>query len=351
MERFDLSKDWVLLLPTDIPHVKKASEDLSRCLGLLLGREANKGPIILEPSSPLVCDEQAHVHLASDGEGPEHRGYSWRVGTDRVEIRGESGRGLCNGIYSFLGALGFSWPSPGEERIPQSKGSLAQTRIHDSSHPGGFHPPGDPALVPPLGKLRRYLPAGKKELRKIVSQGEVFFFWAARQGWDALVLPLAACLSLGRRKIEQLKKAAGEFGISCEAGGHELSLLVPKRNFLFHGDFFRMEEGRRKKDHHFCPTSLGVISLIKKRGEQVLKKAGELGVYHFWPDRGAEKIWCSCPACRAFSPLEQYRMALNAAADVLTGVYPRARLSCPEEEGECNIGMRKNMFRMERPSL
>ncbi|MDR1575636.1 MAG: hypothetical protein LBS37_06485, partial [Treponema sp.] len=70
-------------------------------------------------------------------------------------------------------------------------------------------------------------------------------------------------------------------------------------------------------------------------------------VFHLWPDQGHEKTWCACPDCRAFSPLEQNRIAVNSAADVLADLDPRARLSYLEDPLETSAGrpaLRDNTF-------
>jgi hypothetical protein len=101
-----------------------------------------------------------------------------------------------------------------------------------------------------------------------------------------------------------------------------------------------MEEGRRVKQYNFCPTNPGTISLLKREAAAAFKKGTRteesVRTWHLWPDRGHEKTWCSCPACRAFTPEEQNRIAVNAAADVLAEIDPGARLSCFPENIEEN---------------
>jgi hypothetical protein len=154
---------------------------------------------------------------------------------------------------------------------------------------------------------------------------------------------------LSRRKLMRLEKFAGEYGIALEAGGRDLSYLVPRKTFFFHRDYFRMEDGKRKKDHHFCPTNPGVIRLIGKEAEKLFRAASEAKVFHLWPDYGAETAWCSCPTCRAFTKQEQNRIGVNAAADVLAILNPDALITFFEKSDEDEkIPMRKNTYKMER---
>ena len=133
-----------------------------------------------------------------------------------------------------------------------------------------------------------------------------------------------------------------------------MSALVPRKYFILHRDFFRMEDGKRKKDHHFCPTNPGTIALAGREGEKLFRAAGDIKTFHLWPDEGAETAWCSCPTCRAFSVQEQNRIAVNTAADVLAKTNPGAIISflennSHEKHGEDrettgSIQMRKNTF-------
>ena len=348
MSTFDVSKEWIILLPSDAVNAKKAADDLARYIGLLTYLNKNS-----PPKPPAIIDTQtsspsgALIVLSSENNGPEHNGFSWRAGTEQIEIHGESSRGLCNGIYSFLAALGFSWPAPGKETLPQTgtdqsqKFPLSTNKTHEPSGYKGSNPAAAP--------LRRFIPAGKKALNSILKNVEASAAWAARKRYDAIVFPLAAFLSgMTMRKIKQLSQTAGEYGVYLEAGGRDLSSLVPRKYFLLHRDFFRMEQGRRKKAHHFCPTNPGTIRIINKKGTKAFQAAEGIKVFHLWPDKGAENTWCSCPTCRAFTPSEQNRIAVNAAADVLSALNPDASITYFERAGEeGNIPLRKNLFKME----
>lgn len=368
MPEFDVSKKWAILVPPDATCINKAAGDLSRYLGLLAHRRGAPKPAAASPAeaAPLVVDgtgdaPQCPIIVLNDGGGDsEKNGFSWRAGDERVEIFGESGRGLCNGIYSFLSALGISWPFPGQEMLPSPVAAVPVGANHDPVNVN----PGLPLIYglannrayessrnKEVGSsLRRFFPAGKKTVKYILRNAEAFAAWAARRRYDAVIIPLSAFSSeKSRKKIRLFGKFAGEYGIALEAGGRELSSLVPRKNYFLHRDYFRMAEGKRKREHHFCPTNPGSIKLVGREAEKIFRSAGEAKIFHLWPDRGAETIWCSCPSCRAFSPQEQNRIAVNTAADVLAPINPSARISFYEQSDEgVNIPLRKNLTRMER---
>jgi len=355
MANFDASKEWVILIPPDTTHISKAVEDLSRYIGLLSGLNGlslSKQPAVVPVTATTAKPTPggAVIVLTSKGGEPMRNGFSWKAGPSKVEIDGESGRGLCNGIYSFLAALGISWPAPGQEILPSSDGNSGSAScfpltVDKSCEPSGFED-SDSAFVP----LRRFIPASKETINRILKKSGIFAAWAARRRYDALVLPLTVFASGSTgRKIKELYQFAGEYGIALEAGGRDFSSLVPGKFFFFHKDYFRMLEGKRVKGHHFCPTNPGTIRLISNEAGRLFLAARGIDVFHLWPDKGAETTWCSCPTCRAFTPAEQNRIAVNTAADVLASLKPGAIITYFEKDGEeGNIPMRKNLVRMAR---
>ena len=349
---FFAAKEWYILVPpetpTEVPIAEKCAGDLSRCIGLLSvinGDSAAKPPKIAIATNLDASEKCALIILNSEDSGPERNGFEWRAGPERVEIFGESKRGLCNGVYSFLAALGLSWPSPGQEKLPTKGFPPTSTASSEPSHFEGENPAAAP--------WRRFVPAGKSEIKKSLKNSENFAAWAARNRYDALIFPLWTFASgKTRHKLMRLKELAGAYGITIEAGGHDLSSLVPRKHFVFHRDFFRMEDGKRKKEHHFCPTNPGAIALIGREAEKLFRAAGETKTFHLWPDKGSETAWCSCPTCRAFSVQELNRIAVNTAADVLAKISPGAFISFPEKSGEGgeppgNITLRKNTLIVE----
>jgi len=183
---------------------------------------------------------------------------------------------------------------------------------------------------------------GAKERLNIVK-------FAVENGCDTLVFSLDDGLfKSGNRNLKYLKLAK-QHSLFIEAGGCDFSLLLPRRLFLFNRDLFRMEEGRRKADHHFCPTNPKTTAAVKERARVLFARAmREMTVprvFHLLPDKENENSWCACPACRAFTPAEQNIIAVNTAADALSKLDPDALIiyhdygTEPEAEG---ITARKN---------
>ena len=120
------------------------------------------------------------------------------------------------------------------------------------------------------------------------------------------------------------------YSLDIEAGGRDLSVLLPRNLFNSDRELFRMEYGNRKKDHHFCPTNPKTTAIIAQRSYNlfgaILHMVSEPRIFHILPDKDFENTWCACPACRAFSPVEQYLIAANTAADALAKLDSKAKL-------------------------
>ena len=342
---FNASKEWVIYVQPEIPGIKKAVDDLVRYISLLSASDGGAFPKVCNPmgvSGSASAVNYPVITLYSEDQDSYRNGFCWRAASERIEIFGESGRGLRNGIYSFLESLGISWPCPGQEKIPVQNGKLrlfplAVNNVNKASH----HIKKEHTAFP----LRRFIPADKESVMYILKKADDFIVWAARQRYDAVIFPFRVFKSKRiAKKISELKKTAGEYSINIEAGGHELTSLLPRKYFFLHPDYFRMESGRRIRARHFCPTSHAAIGIIAKTCGKLFRKV-DSDVFHLWPDRGAETVWCSCPSCRAFLPAEQNRIGVAAAADVLAGIKPNAYITFFEKADEDgNVPLRKNLF-------
>jgi hypothetical protein len=351
MIKFDTTRNWTILIPPGLAAAQSAGADLGRVLGLL---RTHSGSSMKEPAlqdASATIDSSVPVIVLNSEQKAAANGFSWRLGIDRIEIYGASERGLCNGVYDFLAALSVTWPKPGEEILPA---------------PNPNHPPEYPlksasayqGTVKEPGKLRRLVITRETPLNR----WEDSLVWAVRNRLDAVVLPLvekapffAGLTGKYRRVRENLLNLAKQYALPVEIGGWDLSFLVSRRYFITKKDIFRMEEGKRFRNHNFCPTNPDTIALIKAEARQRFSKYPDTLIFHLWPDRNAEQIWCSCPSCRAFSREEQNRIAVNTAAAILAEINPEAQLSYyenyenaedPDSGNPSEVGPRPNMFRL-----
>ena len=350
MIKFDVTRNWAVLVPPGLTAAQLAGADLRRILALLRAQAGSdlKEPPIWDSSAPI--DSSVPVIVLNGEPNSAANGFSWRFGIDRIEIYGASERGLCNGVYDFLAALGVNWPKPGEEILPKPHCPAEYPLRAASAYQG---------TVKESDKWRRLVITGATPF----SRWEDFLIWAVRNRIDALVLPFAKKLSFlagltGKygRVRENLLNLAKQYALPVEIGGRELDHLVPgrhffTRHFFTRKDIFRMEGGKRVRDHNFCPTNPDTIALLKTEARRLFGEYPDTLIFHLWPERNAEHLWCSCPSCRAFSREEQNRIAVNTAADVLAEINPGAKISYYENTGESGANPnevipRPNMFKL-----
>jgi len=166
--------------------------------------------------------------------------------------------------------------------------------------------------------------AGDKERYKLIN-------WAAENQYNTLVFSLNDRYFKNSSKNVKYIKLAKRYAFNIEAGGNDISLLLPRSKFLFNSELFRMVQGRRSPSVHFCPTNPKTTAIVSKRMHElvgsVIEKVTVPRIFHLLPDEGHETTWCQCPACRAFRPAEQYIIAVNAAADALAKYDAEAKLA------------------------
>jgi hypothetical protein len=186
---------------------------------------------------------------------------------------------------------------------------------------------------------------GAKERLKIIKS-------AVENNYDTLVFSLDDSFFKSKNRKLKYIKLMKHHSFFVEAGGRDFSLLLPRRMFLFHREMFRMEKGKRKADHHFCPTNPKTTAVITERAgvlfARAMREVTVPRIFHLLPDEGHEATWCACPACRAFNFAEQNIIAVNTAADALARLDPDALILYHDFsiEGETKgIAPRKNISR------
>ncbi|MDR1072197.1 MAG: hypothetical protein LBL45_00775 [Treponema sp.] len=344
MVEFDVAKPWTLIIEDE--SIRSPANELVRCIELLRTEAGvkQKPPLVLEAYTESALPS-AYAPLVVLRYGAEKgKGFSWRLKKERLDIEGDSVRGIYNGVFDFLANLGFKWKTPSFEELPRKSGNTGNYAVNED------HGYGNSADVP----SRRRLLFNKQSVKK----WEEWIVWAARNRIDAVSLPLA--INPAGRFFGQINKAAKKYDLVIEAGGWELSSLARHSLFL-HKEMFRMTDGKRDRSVNFCPTAPETIKILQKEAKKLFLRCKNIEVYHLRADRLEEKgvsgdlkngesnAWCSCPTCRAFTPDEQNRIAVNAVADVLLSIRPDAKISFYEPLSEKNdIAVRPNLLKISR---
>ena len=330
MREFDVSKHWVILAPRRRPSADLiegvAARELADRLGYLRGI-----PIPILPADSPAPSESTPIIVLNAGNASN--GFSWRAGEERVEIYGDSPKGLLNGVFDFLRSLGFGWD--GSVRLPpaaKNGGESAPARL-------------------PLAKSGAYEKAPDGDWPRVVERagGETPEGQVMRAAWSG-----ADAVLLGGKREKGARRLAAEYGLFVEAAGPRPDSLLSKLLFPFRADLFRMESGRRRTDRCFCPTNPQAAALAARQAARFFKRSPRADIYRFVLEGDpAGRAICACPSCRAFSPAEQAILAANAAAVALEETAAEARLlldlELPEEEHPL-IPPRGNLILRRRPA-
>jgi hypothetical protein len=189
----DVSRGWRLTADLADPTMALAAAELEAALG----RPGGDGL------------EIALSHADGSGDG-----YRRRVGPARIELHGDSARGLLFGVYRTLEDLGLRWQWPGERRGQPREARLQQLTEDGPALPG------------------RCLVLGE---RALVEEAEDWIVWATRNRLNALFVHVstgrnpigAAPEAAWRERRKRAVELAEERRMTIEHGGHLLPELLP----------------------------------------------------------------------------------------------------------------------------
>jgi hypothetical protein len=208
----DLSRGWRLVADRREPEIALAGEELEAALG---------------PPG----EEGVEIVLASAGRAGD--GFRRRTTPGRLELDGESPRGLLFGVYATLEELGARWPWPGEEERPRTRASVEEERESVPALPG------------------RCLVLGE---RALVEDAERWIVWAARNRLNSVFVHVstaprpagAAPEAAWRGRRGRAVALARERGMTIEHGGHLLPELLPGDGVRALAESGRLSEGHRR---------------------------------------------------------------------------------------------------------
>jgi hypothetical protein len=265
----DLSRGWRLARDLVAPEAAVAAAEIEKTLG---------------------AGGDGHLEIAlSHGDG-EKDGFRRRAQRQRLEIHGESPRGLLFGVYATLEQLGARWPWPGEG-TPRVGGMA----LEDDSE----HAPALPGRCLVLGE------------RALVEAAESWIVWAARNRLNWLFVHVstrpnptgAAPEDTWRDRRERALAAARARGIRIEHGGH----LLPE--LLGRSEIDALVRGHRPSGP------------VRRILDEHVRAHPEADVLHLW---GADR---PARAGGGGAASEAALRAVNTVAEVVEEVRPDAQVS------------------------
>jgi hypothetical protein len=212
----ELNRGWRLTGELPAPEAATAAEEIEAALG---------------PGG----DGEVEIALSHD-EGVAD-GFRRRAAPRRVELHGDSPRGLLFGVYQTLEELGASWQWPGERPEPARGRRLEEQLEHAPSLPGRCLVLGESALV---------------------EDAESWIVWAARARLNSLFVHVstqaapvgAAPEAAWRERREEALPLARARGMTIEHGGHLLTELVTDADARALAEGRTPEPARRALEHH-----------------------------------------------------------------------------------------------------
>jgi len=124
-----------------------------------------------------------------------------------------------------------------------------------------------------------------------VREREKMIYLAVENGCNTLVFSLDDMYFKSKFNNKKYIKLINNYAINIEAGGRDFSLLIPRQLFLTDREMFRMDQGSRKADHHFCPTNPKTISIVMDRAQNfftnALQKVTPPRIFHLLPDENS----------------------------------------------------------------
>lgn len=187
----------------------------------------------------------AHRHGSGDG-------FRRLASPGRLELLGDSPRGLLFGAYATLEELGMRWPWPGERAVHGRAARLDPEELTDA-----------PALP------GRCLVLGE---RALVERADDWITWAARNRLNRLFVHVstgsdpvgAAPEAVWRERRPEAVALARQRGMTIEHGGHLLPELLPRAQIRALG------EGQ------------GPSEAVRRRIVQHVRAHPEADVLHLW---------------------------------------------------------------------
>ena len=287
------------------------------------------------PDAPSLMN--LAVVAEQDAEHPVHDGYRIERDGETLHLRATQPRGLLNGVYGILTALGFAFPYPGFDRCPETAdwpallalGDAGQWRIPSFRH-RIFHFDNmrlSPEMIDWSGKLC---------INMIQEPLHLF-------NRDIAVRPV-------------LLHMIRERGIELNVGGHGFNNWIPPLVYqeehpewwaAYHAGAGRAgltDDENACREHatgQLCLSNREVVKEFAANIVAFLKKHPDVRTVCLWPN-DMPGGWCTCPSCLALEP-DPDRIDSQADAPSRSASYmwfigqvgPLVHAEVPEAKIEC----------------
>jgi hypothetical protein len=129
--------------------------------------------------------------------------------------------------------------------------------------------------------------------------------------------------------FRQNARALKDQGIDLEIEVHAMHWLMPRENYDFHPEWFRMnEEGMRCNDLNFCPSSEDALQYVEDQTARLAQRLAPYITTHryfLWIDDNSK--FCHCDKCAGSSSSDQALTIYNRMLKGVRRVDPLGLLS------------------------
>lgn len=297
---------WLIAVPSDTHQaVRFAAEELQRYLQQITGARLPVREFAQLPHPNLLAlapNEAAATQLLQNYPAIAQRdGFYLQATRQGVLLSGERPRSLLYAAYTFLTHLGCRWLGPGDEVIPQ-RATLVLEPLTLTEAPVFANRD--------LCEDSAQIPAQNLALRQQQTEDDTLYVdWMAKARLSGFY-PFR--WTPEDPSADDVLAAIQKRDLEMIGGGHMIPPFLPRQLFSQHPEYFRMDAtGNRVADGNFCVSNAEAMAIVCHAAVEHARARPHLGLLNIWGDDVFGGSWCSCPACAALSPQDQYITACN----------------------------------------
>ena len=219
-----------------------------------------------------------------------------------VVLVGKAPRGALNAVYTFLETrLGFHWPEPGEEFVP----NVSEPKFD------GLEIVSNPAF--PYRGIAIHGRCGGEFFAKLAD-------WLAKNRLNGFQVFCGHYDQLRPKALPEIIKR----GLFPNIGGHSRGYFFPSDTyFKEHPEYFALVGGQRQAHTQLCYSNLASVPEYAANVVKFAKERPEIGMVSLWPEDGYG--FCECDLCKSKSPTDVILNYANALATVIGKELPELK--------------------------
>jgi hypothetical protein len=254
-------------------------------------------------------------------------GFAIQLMKNGIVISSSGEKGVLNGVYEFLEIIGCRWYFPGLGEIVPTSDIISVGDLNIRKKPSFPRI----ALLHAYEDLRDYSMETMKAIQKENELDNLDWMGKNKFNIDTS-LHLNA---LGPREewhyeialdSEEYHEECQKRALTNEIGGHIMPILLPRRLFSKHPEYFPMgTDGKRNQMGNVCCSNNEALDVVRKNAVKMVKEhKGDTLIA--WARELFSGGWCSCEKCKNLPVQDQSLTFINAIAEAVEKVRPGIRV-------------------------